>query len=846
MSLTDTFPIRTEPVIGEDDPIYDNSWDRGHQAIQTALEVRHDSDGHHGTLATLIAGTYNGNGANSQIIPTDLTDLTIKYLEIWDAGQAYPYCATNIMPENTTKPLTELAFAADLILELGIGAFTVGSAANVLNATYWFFAHGTKPLTNNTSVVTPHWIQHGEAIEVDGTGRDIPGALTAELATQFLVQHTDAGLHRSSFWNDAVILATGHYTGNGLDSQVFSPVPSMLIRRAILFSNTVRAPAFALATLTGYRYYDSHTIHADGCLMLTESAITVMPEPRVPYEEDPLILGFHASGTEPFAIYDLNVTDILTYGGALLPSWHSSQIHQLAAQLDENSSYPVTCLVKSNYAIDVYLHYGGNYDMGWHGGIGSTSIVLSPNVWTPYTMMISKYLNNSWFDVISWSRTLPENNPAPTFYVDTITIGSPQSLSDTSTYAKTYTFNNDQHITDVPTGTIIFGANTTDAAYLTITHDETLIFESNFTLTATFFFIAGCAESPILLKGSSLNDSKNFAIVRTLQGLAFYCAGDLRIQTGNVFYSNAWVSIVIQRTDGVITFSVNNTVYGTYADTTYDNTGDLQIGRINAVADPVLFQSLTIHRTAYHQEFPFNAKDQDYYYAAWGTPLATQIDDNSEAGLYWTDLGTQFSQSYILSLASLGSGIALAGTCPDGKILRSTNSGATWTDLGTQFSPTQILSLASLGGGIVLAGTATDGKILRSTDSGATWTDLGTQFSQTYISILASLGGGIALAGTYPNGKILRSTHSGATWTDLGTQFSQTHIYSLASLGGGIALAGTYPDGKILRSTDSGATWTDLGTQFSQTQILSLASLGGGIVLAGTYPNGKILRSTVN
>lgn len=80
----------------------------------------------------------------------------------------------------------------------------------------------------------------------------------------------------------------------------------------------------------------------------------------------------------------------------------------------------------------------------------------------------------------------------------------------------------------------------------------------------------------------------------------------------------------------------------------------------------------------------------------------------------FTDLGQQYSEGYVLALASLGDGIALAGTSPNGKILRSTNHGATWTDLGQQYSQTDILALASLGGGIALAGTHSGGKILRS------------------------------------------------------------------------------------------------------------------------------------
>ena len=123
----------------------------------------------------------------------------------------------------------------------------------------------------------------------------------------------------------------------------------------------------------------------------------------------------------------------------------------------------------------------------------------------------------------------------------------------------------------------------------------------------------------------------------------------------------------------------------------------------------------------------------------------------------WADLGQQFSQAYIYSLAYLGNGIALAGTGTGGRILRSTDYGATWANLGQQFSQTSILSLAYLGNGIALAGTGdTTGKILRSTDYGATWADLGQQFSQTSIRSFAYLGNGIALAGTDGTGKILR------------------------------------------------------------------------------------------
>ena len=90
------------------------------------------------------------------------------------------------------------------------------------------------------------------------------------------------------------------------------------------------------------------------------------------------------------------------------------------------------------------------------------------------------------------------------------------------------------------------------------------------------------------------------------------------------------------------------------------------------------------------------------------------IETGEQPGATWSDLGQQFSQTYIRSLAYLGNGIALAGTNPSGKILRSTDYGATWSDLGQQFSQTYVISLAYLGNGIVLAGTNPSGKMLRS------------------------------------------------------------------------------------------------------------------------------------
>lgn len=93
-------------------------------------------------------------------------------------------------------------------------------------------------------------------------------------------------------------------------------------------------------------------------------------------------------------------------------------------------------------------------------------------------------------------------------------------------------------------------------------------------------------------------------------------------------------------------------------------------------------------------------------------------------GVNWTDLGQQFSETYIFGLCYAGNGIALASTGELGKILRSTDYGVTWSDLGQQFSQTNIFSVCYLENCIVLAGTQLAAKILRSTVSHPTSSQL--------------------------------------------------------------------------------------------------------------------------
>ena len=120
---------------------------------------------------------------------------------------------------------------------------------------------------------------------------------------------------------------------------------------------------------------------------------------------------------------------------------------------------------------------------------------------------------------------------------------------------------------------------------------------------------------------------------------------------------------------------------------------------------------------------------------------------------YMARLGTE---TYVLSLVSLGSGVVLAGTSPSGQVYKSTDSGATWSLVQQLGAETNVSSFVSLGSGVVLAGTTPSGQVYKSTDSGANWSLVQRLGAETYVLSLVSLGSGIVLAGTCPSGQIHR------------------------------------------------------------------------------------------
>jgi hypothetical protein len=188
-----------------------------------------------------------------------------------------------------------------------------------------------------------------------------------------------------------------------------------------------------------------------------------------------------------------------------------------------------------------------------------------------------------------------------------------------------------------------------------------------------------------------------------------------------------------------------------------------------------------------------------------GSSTTIDIHDKSsgswDGGENWSLIDQLGSETGVLSLVSLGSGIVLAGTYPTGQIYKSTDSGDSWSLIDQLGTETSVLSIVNLGGGIMLAGTSTMGRIYKSTDSGNNWSLIQRLGTENYVLSLVNLGNGIVLAGTYPTGQVYKSTDSGDSWSLIGQLGSETYVSSLCYLGGGVVLAGTALTSEIYKST---------------------------------------------
>lgn len=137
-----------------------------------------------------------------------------------------------------------------------------------------------------------------------------------------------------------------------------------------------------------------------------------------------------------------------------------------------------------------------------------------------------------------------------------------------------------------------------------------------------------------------------------------------------------------------------------------------------------------------------------------------RIYRSTDSGEQWTQVKETTSTgatSVIRQIVMVADGIFVAGAYGSSPnqtdIWRSTDNGVTWTNIQTLAS-TDVYAIISLGDGVVLLGTHPDGKVYRSTDSGATFS-----LNSTY----GSAGSSSVMSFTQLGNKVVMMTNEGAT-----------------------------------------------------------------------------------
>lgn len=110
------------------------------------------------------------------------------------------------------------------------------------------------------------------------------------------------------------------------------------------------------------------------------------------------------------------------------------------------------------------------------------------------------------------------------------------------------------------------------------------------------------------------------------------------------------------------------------------------------------------------------------------SPNQTEIIRSTDAGLTWAVVQT-IGSTDIYALTSLGDGVVLAGTHPNGKVYRSTDAGATWVQ-GVQFvagsgsGSSVVMGLTAIGDAVIAFANLSDAshRAYASRDRGETWT----------------------------------------------------------------------------------------------------------------------------
>lgn len=248
------YPATASPVIGDNDPIYGNTWDSANMQIQASLEVKHTEDGEHRIVESsssgilrILGGSYTGNGLSSQTITLISADFKILYVEIITSGVAYLPMVSASMSAGYAK-IGNNTFTTGYISSIGTGSFVVGSSLNTSAQIYYYRVFGIYSVlpTGNGNTFTPSWIEHGDSIILDANSDGPSTAVSKEIATRFLAEHNSDGSHKKHGQG----ISIGTLTGTGLEQTItVSALPTLSM--VLYWENSSQYPVLKLASMPG-------------------------------------------------------------------------------------------------------------------------------------------------------------------------------------------------------------------------------------------------------------------------------------------------------------------------------------------------------------------------------------------------------------------------------------------------------------------------------------------------------------------------------------------------------------------------------------------------------------------
>ncbi len=239
-----TYLTASDPIVAANDPRYPDAKNSCGQYITTQILVEHDADGSHDFAYNLVGeiGTYTGNGAARTITLSD-SSLTPKLVIVWRDGASAPifhfsnFDTSEVMATTRANTLGWTSW----ITGTALGEFSLDTYAGVNEnaVSFYYLVLGVGITTTYTGTPAsgsdPTWVDDGEAMEADGTLNSIANRVEGHIETQFLVGHSDAGVHSSHPLAAFGKIDLVSWAGDGLEKVVTLNDTALDIKELFLF-----------------------------------------------------------------------------------------------------------------------------------------------------------------------------------------------------------------------------------------------------------------------------------------------------------------------------------------------------------------------------------------------------------------------------------------------------------------------------------------------------------------------------------------------------------------------------------------------------------------------------------